>query len=161
AAKPGVRSGKRRPRRAGVRPDVTSVGMAESDDQIARCFAVMRLLRPHVAETAFAATVRRQQRGGYVLAYLEDGGAVVSVAGFRVIENLVSGRLLYVDDLVTLAELRSHGHGKAMLDWLVQRARDEGCQYLELDSGVQRFDAHRFYLTNRMIISAHHFVLKL
>ncbi|MGZ5023946.1 MAG: GNAT family N-acetyltransferase, partial [Chthoniobacterales bacterium] len=32
---------------------------------------------------------------------------------------------------------------------------------LTLDSGVQRFDAHRFYLMKRMKISSHHFVLDL
>ncbi|MGZ5001726.1 MAG: GNAT family N-acetyltransferase, partial [Chthoniobacterales bacterium] len=30
-----------------------------------------------------------------------------------------------------------------------------------LDSGVQRFDAHRFYLMKRMKISSHHFSLEL
>jgi GNAT superfamily N-acetyltransferase len=140
---------------------VTSIRIAESDEHISRCFPVMRQLRPHVPEAGFVNTVRQQNRSGYVLAYLEEDGTVMSVAGFRVIGNLVSGRMLYVDDLVTLEEHRSRSHGKAMFDWLVQRARGEGCNYLELDSGVQRFQAHRFYLTNRMIISAHHFVLKL
>jgi hypothetical protein len=28
---------------------------------------------------------------------------------------------------------------------------------LDLDSGVHRHDAHRFYLRERMLISAHHF----
>jgi hypothetical protein len=31
---------------------------------------------------------------------------------------------------------------------------------VELDSGVQRHDAHRFYLTNRMVISSYHFRLR-
>lgn len=66
-----------------------------------------------------------------------------------------------LDDLVTDAACRSKGNGKVLLTWLVRQARDEGCRYLELDSGVQRFDAHRFYLANRMIISARHFTLKL
>ena len=137
-----------------------SIRVADSDEAIAGCFAVMRQLRPHVPEAAFVNTIREQQRRGYVLAYLEDG-TVASVAGFRIIENLVSGRLLYVDDLVTLEDRRSRGYGKEMFDWLVARARSEDCKFLELDSGVQRFHAHRFYLTNRMIISAHHFVLEL
>lgn len=76
-------------------------------------------------------------------------------------ENLVSGRLLYVNDLVTDTSERSRGHGKVLPDRLVQRARDERCQYRTLDSGVERIHAHRFYMTNRMIISAHHFVLML
>jgi len=139
----------------------SNVEVAESDAQIASCFCVMRELRPHIVEATFVPTIREQQKSGYVLAYLREDDRTLSVAGFRLIENLVSGRMLYVDDLVTLDGNRSEGYGKVMFEWLVQRARDEGCGYLELDSGVQRFQAHRFYLTNRMVISAHHFRLKL
>jgi GNAT superfamily N-acetyltransferase len=121
----------------------------------------MRQLRTHLAEAEFLPTIRRQQAGGYQLAFLEDGGAVRAVAGFRLLDNLFSGRILYVDDLVTDSAARSRGHGRALLHWLVERARSEGCRSLELDSGVQRFDAHRFYLTNRMVISSHHFRMEL
>jgi hypothetical protein len=48
-----------------------------------------------------------------------------------------------------------------LFDWLVAQAREHGCARLELDSGVQRFRAHRFYLMKRMEISSHHFMLKL
>jgi GNAT superfamily N-acetyltransferase len=140
---------------------VTSIRIAETDGDIARCFPVMRELRTHLAEPEFVPRVRRQQAGGYRLAYLEDGARVCAVAGFRLINNLLHGRVLYVDDLVTDSRVRSQGHGKALLEALMQRARDEGCQSLELDSGVQRFEAHRFYLANRMIISSHHFLLTL
>jgi hypothetical protein len=44
---------------------------------------------------------------------------------------------------------------------LVAEARAAGCGELHLDSGVQRFAAHRFYLRERMEIMAHHFRLKL
>ena len=83
------------------------------------------------------------------------------MAGYRILENLAAGRVLYVDDLVSDGEVRSGGFGQTMFEWLVQRAREEGCATLELDSGVQRFAAHRFYLRNRMIIASHHFRLDL
>ena len=140
---------------------MTSFRVAESDQEIARCFRVMQQLRTHLVEHEFVPRVRRQQLGGYRLAYAEDGADICAVAGFRLIDNLVSGRVLYVDDLVTDVAQRSRGYGKALLDGLIQQARDEECQALELDSGVQRFDAHRFYLTNRMSISSYHFTLKL
>jgi GNAT superfamily N-acetyltransferase len=140
---------------------MTSIHLAESDDEVARCFPVMRQLRTELVEADFVPRVRVQQSNGYQLAYLQEGGDVRSVGGFRILENLVRGRVLYVDDLVTSAAHRSAGHGAALFKWLVQRARSEGCSNLELDSGVQRFDAHRFYLANRMIISSHHFALKL
>lgn len=117
----------------------------------------MRQLRPHVPAEAFVATVRRQFSGGYRLALLERAGSVRAVAGFRLIENLVGGRVLYVDDLVSDADARSRGHGGALLEWLRERAREEGCNFLELDSGVQRSGAHRFYFANGMSISSFHF----
>jgi hypothetical protein len=43
----------------------------------------------------------------------------------------------------------------------VEEARREGCRALHLDSGVQRFAAHRFYLGKRMEITSRHFGLAL
>ena len=66
-------------------------------------------------------------------------------------------RKLYVDDLVTSSASRSTGVGAALLAELEQRAVDAGCSALELDSGVQRWDAHRFYFRERFAITGHHF----
>jgi GNAT superfamily N-acetyltransferase len=65
-----------------------------------------------------------------------------------------------VDDLVTRDSDRSRGFGGELLDWLIKQARKNGCESLELDSGVQRFDAHRFYFTKRMSISSYHFRIR-
>jgi GNAT superfamily N-acetyltransferase len=122
----------------------------------------MRQLRPRLAaEQDFLARVRRQQQQGYLLACVEEQGQAVCVAGFRLLENLAWGRFLYVDDLVTDEAAHSRGHGEAMLNWLIEYARREDCDELHLDSGVQRFGAHRFYLNHRMDITAHHFGLRL
>ena len=138
-----------------------TIQLALTDESILRCFPVMRQLRTHLAEEDFVATVRRQAEGGYRLAYLESGGTVRAVAGYRIMDNLYSGRVLYVDDLSTDEAVRSRGHGGRLFDWLVAEARAAGCGTLELDSGVQRFDAHRFYLARRMVIASHHFRLTL
>jgi|SRR5271168_3379074 len=134
---------------------------AQTDEEIAACYPVMHELRTHQARELFTARVRVQQRNGYRLCSLIDEGAVRSVAGFRLIENLASGRVLYVDDLVSESGARSLGYGQKLLDWLVAEARNNDCDTLELDSGVQRFGAHRFYLRNRMDIVSHHFRIDL
>jgi GNAT superfamily N-acetyltransferase len=118
---------------------------AESDQDVARCHAVMAELRPHVGAAEFLVRVRRQGREGYRLLYLEVDGAVRAVAGFRVSECLAWGRFLYVDDLVTQASARSRGYGRLLLDRLRQVARAEVCGELHLDSAMHRADAHRFY----------------
>ena len=139
----------------------TRIRLAETREDIGRCFEVMVELRPHFEQDPFIEQVLRQQRQGYRLAYLEDAGVVQACAGYRITEFLSFGRFLYVDDLVTAAVARSRGFGKELMDWLVAEARAEGCGELHLDSGVQRFSAHRFYLRERMEIMAHHFRLKL
>lgn len=137
------------------------IALAVEDDEIRSCHAVMSELRPHVAPEEFLPRVRRQvEIAGYRLAYLADG-EVKAVAGFRVSECLAWGRFVYVDDLVSKDGERSKGYGGQLFDWLVEYARGEGCDQFHLDSGVQRFAAHRFYLNKRMTIEAHHFGLKL
>ena len=137
------------------------IGEAETPEEIARCFPVMRELRPRFEMEVFVAQVQRQRHAGYRLAFVEADGVVVACAGFRLSENLALGRFLYVDDLVTAESARSRGHGARLMEWLVGQARATGCAQLHLDSGVQRFAAHRFYLRERMEITSHHFGLKL
>jgi GNAT superfamily N-acetyltransferase len=140
----------------------THIGRATAPGEIKHVWPVMRELRPHHDdEGAFVRQVQRQMREGYRLVYLDSGGECRAAAGYRLMELLFSGRTLYIDDLVTRERDRSHGFGGQLFDWVVEEARREDCQALTLDSGVQRFDAHRFYLMKRMRIDSHHFSLPL
>jgi GNAT superfamily N-acetyltransferase len=144
-----------------TKPPLWRIGLANTPEQIGLCSSVMRELRPHIKAIDFAARVLHQQKEGYQLAFLEADGVVRSVAGFRILNLLFSSRTLYIDDLVTRDSDRSRGFGAALFDWLVQHAKEQGCEHLTLDSGVQRFAAHRFYLNRGMDITSHHFDLKL
>ncbi len=138
------------------------IALARTPLQIRRCHAVMRELRPQFKTAhGFVQRVRRQQRQGYLLAFLEAGGQIRAVAGYRYLESLFSGKFLYVDDLVTSENARSQGWGAKLLDWLLEEANAHECQQLELDSGVQRFEAHHFYFTKRMKIASYHFSIKM
>jgi len=129
---------------------------------IRRCYPVMAQLRPHLSETTFCEQVLRQfETQGYRLAAVEEGGAIVAVAGYRYMENLAWGRFLYIDDLITDEARRGQGYGGGLFDWIVAEAEREGCRALHLDSGVQRFAAHRFYLGKGMEMTSRHFGLEL
>lgn len=141
---------------------VPTLRAAETDDDIAACHPVMRELRPHLTDAAaFQAQIRRQIADGYRLLALWRGERVVACAGFRFQENLIRGRFLYVDDLVTVADERSEGHGARLLDALGELARAQGCGWLMLDSGVALARAHRFYFRQGLAISAFRFALPL
>jgi GNAT superfamily N-acetyltransferase len=130
---------------------------ALSDGEIEATFPIMKQLRPYLNEGEYLEKVRRMQGTGYRIAAVVEDGHVVCVAGFRIQEYLYCGTHLYVDDLVTDSRSRSRAHGQRMLDWLGDEARRHGCGELHLDSGLQRFDAHRFYSREGFTIFAYHF----
>jgi len=132
-----------------------------SDEEIASTFAVMRQLRMDLHDDEYLEKIKRIRRSGYRLAATVEGGEARCVAGFRIVEFLAHGKFLYVDDLVTAEEARSEGHGQRMLEWLTSIARQEGCGSLQLDSGVQRHEAHRFYFRQGMSIYSYHFAKSL
>ncbi|NJP05923.1 MAG: GNAT family N-acetyltransferase [Chloroflexaceae bacterium] len=138
------------------------VQWADTDETLKRCFPIIVQLRPHLNLEAFIAQVKRQHaQNGYHVVYAEDAGCIKSVAGFKIDEMLWRGRILYIDDLVTESSERSRGYGDHLFTWLVNYARSQGCNQVDLDSGVQRIGAHRFYFRKGMHITSYHFTLKL
>jgi GNAT superfamily N-acetyltransferase len=130
----------------------------QTDDDILATSSVMRQLRPHIAAESYLSIVRRMMGSdGYSQAAVRASGVVRAVAGYRFMEMLYCGKVLYVDDLVTDENTRSLGHGKLLIEWLEQEARANGCAELHLDSGVQREHAHRFYFREGLTINAYHF----
>ena len=138
-----------------------SIQLAESDFQILGCFPVISQLRPHLEQDKFLEQVRYQMKERYQLAFLKIEEQTLAVAGFRISSCLALGKFLYIDDLVVDEFNRSHSYGQQLFQWLIEYARNHECKYLSLDSGVQRFAAHRFYLMQRMSITSHHFSMEL
>lgn len=137
------------------------VRIAKTDGDVERISGVMLQLRPAFTKETLIARIREQQQEGYQVAFVEEAGEVLCVAGYVVGTKLAWGKHIYVDDLVTDERRRSTGAGKVMIAWLKAHARELGCQTLQLDSGVQRFRAHGFYLREGFHISAHHFAMML
>jgi ribosomal protein S18 acetylase RimI-like enzyme len=122
--------------------DIRLIGETE----IAACYSLMRLLRPHLrSEAEFIERWRRQAGQGYSMLAFWRAQRPVALAGFRVQENLVHGRFLYVDDLVTDESERGRGHGARLLDRLKAEGRALGCRKLVLDTALENTLAHRFY----------------
>lgn len=138
------------------------IEQAETDEQIAATYDVMRQLRPHLSREEYVPLVRGMMASdGFRMAALTDEGQVRAVAGYRLMTMLYCGRLLYLDDLVSDEQSRSRGYGKALLDWLKDEGRREGCTELQLISRTTREGAHRFYFREGFGIECFQFRKKL
>ena len=138
------------------------IKIAETNEEIRKCYAVMAQLRPHFrTENDFVEQVKCQYAAhNFRLVYLEEND-VKAVGGIRIGEWLAGGKYLEIEDLVALENERSKGYGGELFDWIIEHARRENCDQIKLVSSVKRFGAHKFYLKKGMIIEAHYFSLAL
>ena len=131
-------------------------GRIREPSWLAAAEPVHRQLRPQLPDD-YAGSLRRVFAGGGRMVVAVDGSTVAGVAVFRIHENTFAGRQLYVDDLVTDAGRRSRGLGRTLLRWLELHALQQACAVLALDSGVQRYRAHRFYFREGLHIASYSF----
>ncbi|RXJ72856.1 GNAT family N-acetyltransferase [Veronia nyctiphanis] len=118
---------------------------------------VLLSLRPSYDIETLKTQIKRQQQQGYQVVYVSGKHGVLAVAGFVISEKLAWGKHIYIDDLVTNPEFRSTGVGAFLMSWFKALADEKGCGQIHLDSGVQRFAAHKFYLREGFNIASHHF----
>jgi GNAT superfamily N-acetyltransferase len=133
------------------------IKIAITDNEIASCWEAMFVLRPMLKETEFVGQIKAMQKEGYTLIYIEEGNNVVSLAGYRIYSMLYCGKMLYIDDLSTLAICRGKGYASILLNHLYTLAKKENCITIHLDSGHVRTTAHKLYFKEDFIISAFHF----
>jgi GNAT superfamily N-acetyltransferase len=141
--------------------DLELVDLEPGDGRLDEALDVLRELRPHLTAASFAAVYAEGHPQGLRFTAAYTGGRCVGVSGWRIVATTASLRKLYVDDLVTTGAHRSSGVGRALLVALAQRAAAAGCTALDLDSNVQRVDAHRFYMREGLTISSFHFARRL
>ena len=129
-------------------------------DETHRAFAAIRVLRPHIESVdEFVTRVNGAQRpeGYRLIASFDGDDNAVAACGFRRLNTLAWGDVLYIDDLVTLESHRGQGQAHRLLEWILAEARLLGCRQIHLDSAPHRHTAHRLYLNEGFHISTFHF----
>ena len=82
---------------------------------------------------------------GHILVYEKDNttcGCLAFIIHYHLHYSRKSAEII---NLVVAESVRSQGIGKELLAFVEQIAFDNGCVCIEVDSGKQREDAHRFY----------------
>lgn len=137
------------------------VRFATTESEFRSILPVLQQLRPDFEPDVLVQQIQNQQELGYEIAYVEgDESEVLCVSGFTISLNLAWGKHMYIADFVSDENRRSKGAGHFLLDGLKAYAQEKGCGQIHLDSGVQRFSAHKFYLREGFHIASHHFAFK-
>lgn len=111
----------------------------------------------------FEAIYENQQKSGqYYCLVSESEGTVVGVLNLRFEDQLHhAARVAEIMEFLVRPQYRSRGIGKEMLGLAGKIAKDHGCCVMEVTSGQQRTDAHRFYMREGMSNSHFKFTIGL
>ncbi len=125
----------------------------KSDIQLA--YPIMKQLRPNLPdEKQFIEQIHRQQVQSYVLLAMIEEDKIIGLAGYRIQENLLYGRHLYVDDLVITESHRSSGCGARLLRVVMEIAKQQDCDEFVLDTGLSMALAQKFYFRQGLLSQA-------
>jgi GNAT superfamily N-acetyltransferase len=134
------------------------IKILNSEQEVRRCYPIMKVLRPHLSEELFINNYQTQTLQHYKIAVvIDESGDYCALAGYRFCNFMAWGKLIYLDDLITDPAKLRRGYAGALLDWLEEEGKRNHCDALHLDSGYQRLDAHRLYLKKGWILNSHHF----
>jgi GNAT superfamily N-acetyltransferase len=137
------------------------IKQATSREDFLKCWDVVHELRPLLSPETYIEMVLAMLDEGYKMIFIEQKGKAVSFCGYRQTTMFYRGKSIYIDDLCSLPEARGKGHASALLDYVIEEAKNQRLQSIHLDSGHWRHDAHRLYLNKGFIINSHHFVMEL
>ena len=78
--------------------------------------------------------------------FLEDDGIYQGFCHGNYFDTFwMSGQTCYISSLITKANVRKKGYGKAMVDHAIELAKKKNCKAVILCSGLARKQAHQFY----------------
>lgn len=132
-----------------------------TEEEIKYCYNVLHQVRTDLSKNDFLATIAKQIKNGYQVAYVIENNQIICVAGFNIGHKLAIGKHIYIEDFVTNKSEKAESAAKALLDFIKIYAGQQDCTSIHLDSNVDRHDAHKFYLTQDFEIDSHHFSFKL
>jgi ribosomal protein S18 acetylase RimI-like enzyme len=119
-------------------------------DNLVDVFSVLKELRPHLNFDTFLKVFQDASKfDGYKLTAMKDEkNRILGLMGYRVLNDFVHGRHLYIDDLVIAEAYRSMSLGQKFLDYAENLASLNDCLNLRLCTGKENTRGMKFYEKN-------------
>ena len=87
--------------------------------------------------------------------------ALIGVFGLWFMTRHYAGRSCEVDHIYIQDELQGKGIGKKLFEFIESYATSKSCETIELNSYVENYGSHKFYMNLGYIIRGYHFLKKL
>ena len=121
-------------------------------------FNIIQFLYPNITIGKYESHLKQMLPHNYAQLAVFDGAICLGLTGFWTGTKLWSGKYIEIDNFIVHPDHREQGVGKAMTDYLDQKAKDLGCTMIVLDAFTGNFKAHRFYYNQGYSPKGFHFL---
>ncbi len=118
---------------------------ARSDADYHLAYPIIRQLFPQLDMQTYARRVFVARATGYRMFMGEVDKQLVGLIGVIANHNLHDGYVTYIEHVVVDKKARGHGYGSQLIKFAEDRALEEGCQLIELDTDIGADSATRLY----------------
>lgn len=116
-----------------------------AESELATILPLIQTLNPDVPAATLATRLEAMREGGYRCVGAFSGERCIAVAGLWFGTRFWCGRYVDIDNVVVEESWRRRGIGQALMAWIEDYARRQGCEKAVLDAYVSNEGAHRFY----------------
>ncbi|MCM4154783.1 GNAT family N-acetyltransferase [Gramella sp. AN32] len=85
---------------------------------------------------------------------------LIGVFGLWFMTRHYVGKSCEIDHIIFDDAYRNKGFGKKMLDFIEDYTKEKGCNAMELNSYVENFPSHKFFMNSGMVARGFHFLKK-
>lgn len=129
-----------------------------SKDEMLQNYDLLHEMYPSLTQEDYSFELDQMLPHNYGQVAIYDNGICIGLSGFWIGYKLWCGKYLELDNVVVTGKLRSKGVGNMIFDYLHQKAVNEKCTMLALDSYTSNFKAHKFFYNKGYAPRGFHFV---
>ena len=131
----------------------------KSADDLYATYPLVRQLNRDLEEDAFKHIQDEMLQEGYAcIGAFDKQNNLCGMIGYYISHRFYCGKSLRIDNIVVCRSMRNQGIGEALMHWIDDKAKQEGCCAMVLDAYVENKRSHDFYLKQGLSIVGLHFM---
>ena len=121
-------------------------------------YTLLLQLNPKMEATAYENMLQQMIPHNYKQVGVYKADQLVGLSGYWINTKLYCGKYIEMDNVIVDEAYRSHGIGKLLSNWILEKALAEDCKSIHLDAYAHNKKAHRFYFREGFMIEGFHMI---
>lgn len=130
----------------------------KTKEDILEQLVILRELYPNMSRARLSEELDKMIPHNYGMIGVFEDNVCLGVTGYWIGTKLWCGKYLELDNVIVSKKSRSKGVGKLLFEHMKQKAMEENCTMLALDSYTDNFPAHKFFYREGFIPRGFHFI---